>query len=76
MQYRLYVLDYGFQIIESHDFAARDDISALERGMFLSATNPVEIWEKSRLVARIGMAGEAIAHRPYVRSTPYMDLAA
>ena len=75
MHYRLYVLDYRFQILEGHDFTARDDISALDRGVFLSATNPVEIWEKSRLVARIGMGGEAIAHRPYLPAR-YMDRAA
>jgi len=26
--------------------AARDDITALDKGLSLSATNPVEIWEK------------------------------
>lgn len=72
MHYRIYVLDYSFQIIEGHDFVARDDITALDRGVALSTTNPVEIWEQSRLVARIGMAGEAIPERPYVSSAPYL----
>jgi len=75
MQYRIYVLDFRFQIMEAHDFTARDDITALDRGMFLSASNPVEIWEKSRLVARIGMAGEAIPDRAYI-SAHYIPRAA
>lgn len=67
MQYRIYVLDNRLQIIEGHNFAAPDDITALDKGMSLSAANPVEIWEKHRLVARIGMTGEAIPDRAYAR---------
>jgi hypothetical protein len=66
MNYRIHVLDYRFQIMESHDFVASDDITALNKGITLSAVNPIEIWENRRLVARIGMAGEAVADRPYI----------
>jgi len=68
MNYRIHVLDYRFQIMESHDFVARDDITALNKGITLSAVNPIEIWENRRLVARIGMAGEALADRPHIPS--------
>ena len=64
MHYRIYVLDHRLQILESHDVMARNDLTALDRGMSFSAANPVEIWEKRRLVARIGMAGEAVPGRP------------
>jgi hypothetical protein len=76
MNYRIHVLDYRFQIIESHDFVARDDITALDKGISLSAVNPVEIWERHRLVARIGMAGEPVADRPYVSTGQPMNQAA
>lgn len=68
MNYRIHVLDYQLQIMESHDFVARDDITALDKGTTFSAANPVEIWENRRLVARIGMAGEALADRPHIPS--------
>lgn len=66
MNYRIHVLDYRLQVMESHDFVARDDITAFEKGTSFSGANPVEIWEDRRLVARIGMAGEALADRPYI----------
>ena len=68
MNYRIHVLDYQLQVMESHDFVARDDITAFDKGTTFSATNPVEIWENRRLVARIGMAGEALADRPHIPS--------
>jgi len=70
MNYRIYVLDYRFQIMEAHDFVASNDISALDKGVSLSAVNPVEIWERDRLVSRVRMAGEAFADRPYVSGWP------
>lgn len=68
MNYRIHVLDYQLQVMESHDFVARDDITAFDKGTTFSAANPVEIWENRRLVARIGMAGEALVDRPYIPS--------
>jgi hypothetical protein len=76
MNYRIHVLDYRFQIMESHDFVARDDITALNKGITLSAVNPIEIWENRRLVARIGMAEEAVADRPYVSPARHTKCAA
>jgi hypothetical protein len=58
MNYRIYVLDHRFQILERHDFEGRDDLSALDEGNSFSRANPVEIWQRDRLVARIGMDGE------------------
>lgn len=76
MNYRIHVLDYRLQLMESHDFVARDDITALDKGITLGAVNPVEIWESRRLVARIGMAGEAVADRPYIPPERYTKRAA
>lgn len=75
MHYRIYILDCRHQILEGHDFVARDDITALDKGMALSAANPVEIWHKHRLVARIGTTGEAIPDRPSAFAG-YIDQAA
>jgi hypothetical protein len=66
MNYRIYVLDHRFQIQESHDFEGRDDLSALEKGNTFSRTNPVEIWQRDRLVARIGEDGEGAPARSFL----------
>jgi hypothetical protein len=76
MNYRIHVLDYRFQIMDSHDFVARDDITALDKGITFSAVNPIEIWENRRLVARIGMAGEAVGDRPCFSPDPHRKRAA
>jgi hypothetical protein len=76
MNYRIYVLDYRFQIMEAHDFVASNDISALDKGISLSAADPVEIWERDRLVSRIRMADEAVADRPHVSTGRLMKRAA
>jgi hypothetical protein len=47
MNYRIHVLDYQLQVMESHDFVARDDITAFDKGTTFSAANPVEIWENA-----------------------------
>lgn len=53
MNYRIYVLDYRFQIMEAHDFVASNDISALDKGVSLSAVNPVEIWERETVLTAV-----------------------
>jgi hypothetical protein len=53
MNYRIYVLDQAFRIMEGYDFEGRDDVSALEKGSVLGAKNPVEVWQRDRLIARI-----------------------
>ena len=67
MNYRIYVLDQRFHIVEGHDFEGRDDVSALEKGIALGARNPVEVWQRDRLIACIGLDGEA-APGPYFDS--------
>lgn len=57
MNYHIYVLDYRLQIMETYDWEARNDLSALNKAVALSSTNPVEVWQERRLVARIGMDG-------------------
>lgn len=55
MNYRIYVLDHRFQIMDSHNYEADNDLLAFEKANTLSATNPVEVWQRERLVARIRM---------------------
>ena len=64
MHYRIHILDGRLEMVRGHDLMARDDVTALEHGIGLSAASPIEIWQKHRLVARIGLSGEAIADRP------------
>lgn len=58
MHYHVYVLDYRLHITETYDCEARNDLAALSKAIALSSVNPVEVWQESRLVARIGMDGE------------------
>lgn len=67
MNYRIYILDQRFQILESHDFEGDDDLSALDKGNSFSRANPVEIWQQDRLVARIGMDGEGAPARSFLK---------
>jgi hypothetical protein len=59
MNYRIYVLDHRFQIMDGHDYEAHNDFLALEKADTLSATNPIEVWQRERLVARIRMRDAA-----------------
>jgi hypothetical protein len=59
LNYRIYVLDQRFQIMEGYDFEGRDDVSALEKGIALGVRNPVEVWQRDRLIACIGLDGDA-----------------
>jgi hypothetical protein len=74
MKYRIYVLDYRFQILESHDFEGQDDLSALDKGNAMSRDNPVEIWQCDRFVACIGMDGEGAPSQSFM-SLARRDLA-
>jgi len=66
MTYRIYILDHRFQVLESQDFEGRDDLSALDKGNSLSRDNPVEIWQRDRFVACIGMDGEGAPSQSFM----------
>jgi len=66
MNYRIYILDHRFQILESHDFVGRDDLSALDKGNAMSRDYPVEIWQRDRFVACIGMDGEGAPSQSFM----------
>ncbi len=66
MNYRIYVLDHRFQILEAHDFEGHDDLSALDKGGSLSRDNPIEIWQRDRFVACIGMDGEGAPSQSFM----------
>lgn len=57
--YKLYVLDSERRIKLAYDFHGADDAAALEESKKHSGEGAIEIWEKSRLVARIERGGEA-----------------
>ena len=63
MHYRIYILNRRFQVLKAINLQAADDVSALERGIVLSKANIVEVWQESRLIARIALGGEAIPDR-------------
>lgn len=51
--YKLYSLDARGRIAQAHDFECRDDLAALAEGEKECADHNVEIWQGSRLVARV-----------------------
>ena len=57
--YKIYILDQTGHIILAYDFEGPDDLSALDESKKHSDKSSVEIWQQSRLVARIGQGGEA-----------------
>ena len=65
MHYRIYILNRRFQVLKGINLQAADDVSALEQGIALSKANIVEVWQESRLIARIGLGGEAIPDRAH-----------
>lgn len=57
--YRIYLIDGGNHFARAHDFEGPDDLSALDEANLLRQSQAAEIWESSRLVARITSQGEA-----------------
>ena len=52
-RYRICALDEAGRVSHAHEFDCRDDLLALAEGERLSHANAVEVWEGSRLVARV-----------------------
>jgi hypothetical protein len=65
MSYQIYILEHRFQIMKCHDFKEHDDVSALEKGIAFSARDPVEGRQIKRLVACIGLDGEATPNKHF-----------
>lgn len=61
LHYKIYILDRNHRIVLAYDFQGRDDVAALEESRKHSDKSAIEIWEKSRLVAKIGQGGKAAA---------------
>ena len=61
MHYKIYVVDGRNHISLAHDFEGPDDQSALEKAHTFSYADAVEIWQRTRLVARIARGDEARA---------------
>lgn len=57
--YRIYLLDQTGHIHLGYDFQGGDDLSALVESKKYSRNSGIEIWQRSRLVARIGQGAEA-----------------
>ena len=58
--YKIYILDLNRRIRLAYDFHGADDASALEESKKHSGESAIEIWEQSRLVARIERGGDAV----------------
>lgn len=58
-EYRIYVFDARNDIRNAYDFVGPDDLSALDKANLLRRSNPAEVWQATRLVARITKNGDA-----------------
>ena len=56
-EYRIYLLDHDGKIARSFELEVGDDPSALEHADAIRRADTVEIWEHTRLVARLGTPG-------------------
>ena len=59
LEYKLYCVDGEGHIILRHDFHARDDVDSLELVKIFLGPNDVEIWQGTRMVARVKEDGTA-----------------
>ena len=57
--YRIYVFNSLNHIQKRYELAAPDDVSALERAKPLASKAVIEIWERARMIARVGGDGGA-----------------
>ena len=57
--YRIYLIDKTNHFAQALDFEGPDDLSALDKANLMRQCQPAEIWESTRLVARITSTGEA-----------------
>ena len=57
--YKIYILDQKGRIALAYDFEGADDQSAVEESKKHSDNSDIEIWQRSRLVARISQGGKA-----------------
>ena len=58
-QYRIYLIDGQNRVQRRHEFEGPDDLSAFAKANQLRNSQAAEIWESTRLVARITSEGEA-----------------
>ena len=54
--YRLYLLDHRGRIMRAVDIACADDAVALDRAAAVARGQPAELWDRARMVGRIGVA--------------------
>ncbi len=59
-RYRICSLDVQGQIFDAFELACRDDLDALAEGERLSDKSAVEVWDGSRLVARVKPGNAAL----------------
>jgi hypothetical protein len=53
LDYRIFILSPQGKIIRSHEFKGPDDQFALAEAKKYSGETAIEIWQQSRLIARI-----------------------
>ena len=59
--YRIYCLNSGGQIARALDVQCQDDLAALAEGEKSCTENDVEVWEGTRLVARVKKGGTPLS---------------
>ena len=60
-QYKIYIVDGKNRISFAYDFEGPDDLSALDKAYTFTHAHAVEVWQQTRLVARVAKGGEAAA---------------
>lgn len=58
-RYRIYLIDTDNHIASALDYEGPDDLAALDNANRLRQSRAAEIWQSTRLVARITPQGEA-----------------
>jgi hypothetical protein len=69
LDYHAYCIDDANRVVSRHDFVLRDDIAAFEEARELCGEHEVEVWQRTRLVARLAKDGLA-SRRPLVGPEP------
>ena len=59
--YKIYVLDREEHVVLTYNFKGLDDASALEESKKHSDKTALEIWERTRFVARVAQSARAAA---------------
>lgn len=66
-EYKFYCIGPDGHIVSRQDYAARDDLAALDRARELCGQYEIEVWEGARMVTRVAKDGTASEQTPVAR---------